>query len=143
MGKIDITKIQPTRLCKDLRGRFVEIFGREKAGKTSTAVMWPKPLLCAFEKGYNALVGVYPADIDSWSTFKDICRQLKKPEMKELYETIIRGGTDGARLAETGVPCPNIFTGGHNFHSLEEWVPVDSMNSAVNLLLSIVKWWAK
>lgn len=61
----------------------------------------------------------------------------------ELYETIIRGGTDGARLAETGVPCPNIFTGGHNFHSLEEWVPVDSMNSAVNLLLSIVKWWTK
>lgn len=89
MAKIDITKIQPTRLCKDLRGRFVEIFGREKSGKTSTAVMWPKPLLCAFEKGYNALVGVYPADIDSWSTFKDICRQLKKPEMKELYETII------------------------------------------------------
>ena len=71
-------------------------------------------------------------------------RELEeKPEMKELYETIIRGGTDGARLAETGVPCPNIFTGGHNFHSLEEWVPVDSMNSAVNLLLSIVKWWAK
>ena len=61
----------------------------------------------------------------------------------ELYQTIIRGGTDGARLAETGVPCPNIFTGGHNFHSLEEWVPVDSMTSAVNLLLSIVKWWAK
>lgn len=89
MAKIDISKIQPTRLCKDLRGRFIEIFGREKSGKTSTAVLWPKPLLCAFEKGYNALVGVYPADIDNWSTFKDICRQLKKPEMKELYETII------------------------------------------------------
>lgn len=89
MGKIDLMQIQPTRLCKDLRGRFVEIFGREKAGKTSTAVMWPKPLLCAFEKGYNALVGVYAADIDNWSTFKDICRQLKKPEMKERFETII------------------------------------------------------
>ena len=89
MAKIDLMQIQPTRLCKDLRGRFVEIFGREKAGKTSTAVMWPKPLLCAFEKGYNALVGVYAADIDNWSTFKDICRQLKKPEMKERFETVI------------------------------------------------------
>lgn len=89
MAKIDLAQIQPTRLCKDLRGRFVEIFGREKAGKTSTAVMWPKPLLCAFEKGYNALVGVYAADIDNWSTFKDICRQLKKPEMKERFETVI------------------------------------------------------
>lgn len=89
MGKISIMDIQPTRLCKDLRGRFVEIFGREKSGKTSTAVMWPKPLLCAFEKGYNALVNVYAADIDAWSTFKDICRQLKKDEAKERYQTII------------------------------------------------------
>lgn len=89
MAKISIMDIQPTRLCKDLRGRFVEIFGREKSGKTSTAVMWPKPLLCAFEKGYNALVNVYAADIDNWSTFKDICRQLKKDEAKEKYQTII------------------------------------------------------
>ena len=89
MPKIDIGNIQPTRLCKDLRGRFIEIFGREKSGKTSTAVMWPKPLLCAFEIGYHALVGVYAADIDNWTTFKDICRQLKKPEMKEMYQTII------------------------------------------------------
>lgn len=89
MAKVSIMDIQPTRLCKDLRGRFVEIFGREKSGKTSTAVMWPKPLLCAFEKGYNALVNVYAADIDTWSTFKDICRQLKKDDAKERYQTII------------------------------------------------------
>lgn len=89
MGKIDISQIQPTRLCKDLRGRFIEIFGREKSGKTSTAVLWPKPLLCAFEIGYHALAGIYPADIDNWSTFKDVCRQLRKPEMKERFETII------------------------------------------------------
>lgn len=89
MAKVSIMDIQPTRLCKDLRGRFVEIFGREKSGKTSTAVMWPKPLLCAFEKGYNALVNVYAADIDNWSTFKDICRQLKKDEAKQKYQTVI------------------------------------------------------
>ena len=89
MGKINLMELQPTRLCKDLRGRFVEIFGKEKAGKTSTAVQWPKPLLCAFEVGYHALANVYAADIDTWSTFKDICRQLKKPEMKERFETII------------------------------------------------------
>lgn len=89
MGKINLMELQPTRLCKDLRGRFVEIFGREKAGKTSTAVLWPKPLLCAFEVGYHALANVYAADIDNWATFKDICRQLKKTEMKERFETII------------------------------------------------------
>ncbi len=61
----------------------------------------------------------------------------------DLYEAIIRGGTDGARLAETGVPCPNLFTGGHNFHSLEEWVGVSSMSKAVNLVLEIVRYWAR
>ena len=53
------------------------------------SAMWPKPLLCAFEVGYHALVGIRPADVTSWADFKAICRQLKKPEAKEVYETII------------------------------------------------------
>ena len=53
------------------------------------SAMWPKPLLCAFEVGYHALVGIRPADVTSWADFKSICRQLKKPEAKEVYETII------------------------------------------------------
>ena len=86
---IDIFNIQPTQLCKDLRGRFVLLYGQAKSGKTSMSAMWPKPLLCAFEKGYNALIGIRPADITSWADFKAICRQLKKPEAKEIYETVI------------------------------------------------------
>ena len=89
MAAIDIFNIQPTQLCKDLRGRFVLLYGQAKSGKTSMSAMWPKPLLVAFEKGYNALVGVRPADVSSWADFKNICRQLKKPEAKELYETIV------------------------------------------------------
>ena len=82
MAMIDIFNIQPTQLCKDLRGRFVLLYGQAKSGKTSMSAMWPKPLLVAFEKGYNALVGVRPADVTSWADFKSICRQLKKPEAK-------------------------------------------------------------
>lgn len=89
MAMIDIFNIQPTQLCKDLRGRFVLLYGQAKSGKTSMSAMWPKPLLVAFEKGYNALVGVRPADVTSWADFKSICRQLKKPEAKEIYETIV------------------------------------------------------
>lgn len=51
--------------------------------------MWPKPLLLATEAGYHALVGVRPVDILSWTDFKQVCRQLKKPEAKAAYETII------------------------------------------------------
>ncbi len=60
----------------------------------------------------------------------------------DLYESLIRGGTDGARLAETGKPCPNIFTGGHNLHSLEEWIGVPTMSKVVNLIIAISSWWA-
>lgn len=53
------------------------------------SAMWPKPLLVAFERGYNALVGVRPIDITAWHEFKQVCRQLEKPEAKEMYETVV------------------------------------------------------
>ena len=60
-----------------------------------------------------------------------------------IREEIIRGGTDGARLAETGVSCPNLYTGGHNLHSLKEWIAVDAMSNSVNLCLGIIDYWSK
>ncbi len=51
----------------------------------------------------------------------------------------IRGGTDGARLSFMGLPCPNIFTGGHNFHSRFEYISVQSMEKSVEVILNIVK----
>lgn len=55
----------------------------------------------------------------------------------------IRGGTDGARLSYMGLPCPNLFTGGHNFHGKYEYIPVKSMEKAAELLIEIVKDFAK
>lgn len=49
----------------------------------------------------------------------------------------IRGGTDGARLSFMGLPCPNLFAGGHNFHSNYEFIPVPSMEKAVNMIVRI------
>ncbi len=60
----------------------------------------------------------------------------------KLEDAIIRGGTDGARLAETGVAAPNLFTGGHNLHSNSEWICVDAMTRSVNLCLGIVEYWS-
>jgi tripeptide aminopeptidase len=51
----------------------------------------------------------------------------------------IRGGTDGARLSYMGLPCPNVFAGGHNFHGKFEFVPVQSMVKAVEVVLKIVE----
>ncbi len=51
----------------------------------------------------------------------------------------IRGGTDGSRLSYMGLPCPNLFTGGHNFHSKFEFIPVKSMEKAVEVIVKIIE----
>lgn len=51
----------------------------------------------------------------------------------------IRGGTDGSNLSYMGLPCPNIFAGGHNFHGRFEFVPVESMEKAVEVIVAIVQ----
>lgn len=51
----------------------------------------------------------------------------------------VRGGTDGARLSEMGLPCPNIFTGGHNFHGRFEYLPVPSLLKCVEVLVKLMQ----
>ena len=53
--------------------------------------------------------------------------------------TAIRGGTDGAQLSYMGLPCPNIFAGGHNFHGPYEFVPLESMLAAVKVIANIAQ----
>ena len=55
----------------------------------------------------------------------------------------IRGGTDGATLSFKGLPCPNIFAGGHNFHGKYEYIPVESMQKAAQVILNIISIYAK
>lgn len=58
----------------------------------------------------------------------------------ELTEQLIRGGTDGARMAnEQDIPCPNIFTGGYNLHSVYEWAALPAMVDAANLIIKIAE----
>ena len=57
-----------------------------------------------------------------------------KPNVKP-----IRGGTDGSRLSYMGLPCPNIFAGGHNFHGRFEYVPVQSMEKAMQVVVKIIE----
>ena len=55
---------------------------------------------------------------------------------------IIRGGTDGARLCEMGIPTPNIYTGGHNFHSCREWAVLSTMEKSCLTVINLVKLWS-
>ena len=55
----------------------------------------------------------------------------------------IRGGTDGSRLTEKGLPCPNIFTGGQNYHGPTEWLSVRGMEKSVDTLVQLVQVWVE
>lgn len=69
--------------------------------------------------------------------------EIAKKAMEELdiepKISPIRGGTDGARLSYMGLPCPNLFTGGHNFHGRYEYIPVFAMEKAVEVILKIIE----
>jgi tripeptide aminopeptidase len=57
-------------------------------------------------------------------------------------ETSVRGGTDGARLSELGLPTPNLFTGGYDYHSRFEWNTVQNLECATNYLGALLTRWA-
>lgn len=60
-----------------------------------------------------------------------------------LDRSIIRGGTDGAKLSFMGLPTPNLFTGGHNFHSRFEWIALEDMEKAAEVIVRLMKIWTE
>ena len=63
---------------------------------------------------------------------------MKKESIKPIYKAI-RGGTDGSQLSYMGLPCPNIFAGGHNFHGKYEYVPLESIERATKVIINIAE----
>lgn len=85
---IDILGIQPSVISRDLKGKYVLIYGAPKVGKTSFAAKFKKNLILAFEMGTNALDGVYVQPIQKWSEFKTVVRQLGNTKAREMYDTV-------------------------------------------------------
>ena len=69
-----------------------------------------------------------------------VVRYLEKAYVQSGVTVVkkpIRGGTDGSRLTELGIPTPNIFTGGHNYHSRSEWASLSQMCAAADVLVNL------
>ncbi|GAL18055.1 tripeptide aminopeptidase [Vibrio maritimus] len=77
-------------------------------------------------------VELHPHIIEIAKSAMEACEV--KPNIKP-----IRGGTDGARLSFMGLPCPNVFTGGYNFHGIHEFITLQGMELAVNVIVQIAK----
>jgi len=98
----------------------------------------------------NARYGVGSVELKILDEYRNMHEVLKhKPEIAERARAAIvkagvepvivpvRGGTDGSRLTFMGLPCPNIFTGGHNYHGPYEYIPIESMRKAVRVIVNI------
>ena len=86
---IDLLSLQPHKVSRDLSGYITLLYGPAKVGKTTFGSKMPGALLLAFERGYNALPGVIAQDITTWGEAKQVLRELKKPEVKEKFQSII------------------------------------------------------
>ena len=69
----------------------------------------------------------------------DVAREAMTELGIEPIVKPIRGGTDGSQLSYMGLPCPNIFAGGHNFHGRYEYVPLESMIKATEVIVKIAE----
>ena len=86
---INLLALKPHKVSRDLSGYITYIYGEGKTGKTTLASKMPKALLLAFERGYNAIPGIIPQDITTWGELKQVIRELKKPEVQEVYKSIL------------------------------------------------------
>jgi tripeptide aminopeptidase len=135
-------------------------------GKSSVKILFRdfetkglKKLKAIVEQVIEEVQALYPQakiEMEVFEQYRNMKEGLEKdPRVTEyLFEATrraglepewmpIRGGTDGSRLTEQGLPTPNIFTGGANFHSRSEWVNVWGMEKAIDTVVNLVQVWAE
>ena len=81
--------------------------------------------------------------IEKFPFVKQVLVEAYKTSGVEPEFKLIRGGTDGSRLTEMGIPTPNIFTGAHNYHSASEWVSLNQMLKATDIIINLSELIAK
>ncbi len=82
-------EVQKNVISRDLKGKYVLLYGKPKSGKTTAACSFPDAVLLAFEKGYNAIGDAFPFDINKWSDFKMALRDLEDQRSKDRFKTVI------------------------------------------------------
>lgn len=86
---INLLELKPHKISRDLSGYITYIYGAPKIGKTSLAAQADDCLLIATERGYNAIPGIIAQDVTCWRDMREVYRELKKPEVKATFKTII------------------------------------------------------
>jgi tripeptide aminopeptidase len=111
-----------------LRGIVDEVAASEPRARLEVAVRRQYPNMRSHLAGHPEIV--------------EVAERAIRAEGIEPVRTPIRGGTDGSRLSEMGLPTPNIFTGGHEYHSVREWASVQEMAAAAATIVHLAEEWA-
>lgn len=111
---------------KDLLIKIVDHLNLKYGSRTVTLIM--------VDQYYNMKERIEPVFHIVELAMKAISARGIPPKVKP-----IRGGTDGSKLSFMGLPCPNLFTGGHNFHSRYEFIPIRSMEKALEVIVKIAE----
>jgi tripeptide aminopeptidase len=112
-----------------LRRTAEEVVAREPAARLEIAVTPQYPNMRRF--------------LDAFPRAVEIAERAIRAEGLEPMRTPIRGGTDGSRLSAMGLPTPNLFTGGHDYHSPREWASVQEMAAAAATVVRLAREWAR
>ncbi|WP_304222027.1 peptidase T [Gracilinema caldarium] len=81
--------------------------------------------------------------IDEHPKVLELLERAAEKAAVKAYLKPIRGGTDGSRLTQMGIPTPNVYTGGHNYHSRTEWASLSDMVASTRTILELIQLWAK
>jgi len=104
----------------------------------ATVAAWPgSSVSVRVEEGYRNFKEV----LDRHPEILENAREAYRRVGLQPEDAAIRGGTDGSRLSYMGLPTPNLFTGGHNYHSRLEWVSVQDMEKAVEMIVQLCRVW--
>ncbi|HEY7620510.1 MAG TPA: peptidase T [Solirubrobacteraceae bacterium] len=112
-----------------LRGIVDEVAASEPRARLEVAVRRQYPNMRSYLAPHPEIV--------------EVAERAIRAEGIEPVRTPIRGGTDGSRLSAMGLPTPNIFTGGHEYHSVREWASVQEMAAAAATIVHLAEEWAK
>jgi len=112
-----------------LRRTAEEVVGREPRARLDIEVSHQYPNMRMYIEEFPAVV--------------DAAEEAIREEGIEPVRTPIRGGTDGSRLSQMGLPTPNVFTGGHEYHSVREWASVQEMAAAAATVVRLAEVWAR
>lgn len=106
-----------------------------KALAQSAALSFGAKAECSFKEQYRNMKSVLDKNPD---VVEKLVQAYKESGVEPVFSPI-RGGTDGSRLTELGIPTPNIFTGGHNFHGRAEWCSLNQMSLAADVLINLAR----